>query len=167
MKLVNLSFSSVFVQREYRESPLSETKRYQVLDHYEGVLEVELEGRRFTAGRFLHQPSVSLEEIKGTYRKLRKDISAQVEKHIFKAGIGALRVTHPDLIGFPTKYACNVTVEGESCEASFHVTEDFKVSAQEELLPRVEYQLKRQILNQVYAKLFEGWKIDAPGNYEL
>lgn len=159
MKIVNLSFNSVFAQREYRESTSSEVRYCQVLDHYESALEVELDNHTFTAQRTLYQQSVSVEDIKTLSRTLKKDVSSQVEGYVFRQGLGAIEVTHPDLIGFPTKYACCVVVEGNNCEAFFHVTESFRLSAQEELLLRVEYQLKQQIMNQIRAKLFEGWKI--------
>lgn len=159
MRIVNLSLRSVFMLREYRESPSLEIRHYQALDHYESVLEVELEGKLFVAQRNLYQQLISAEEVKGLRRALRKDVSKQVEDHIFKEGLGVLEVTHPDLIGFPTKYACAVTVEGNRCEASFQVTEAFQNASAYDFNQRVEYQLKRQILNQIYAKLFEGWEV--------
>lgn len=159
MRIVNLSLRSVFAQREYRESPLSEVKCYQVLDHYESALEIELDHRVFVAQRNLYQQSISVEEIKALSRTLRKDVSKQIEDHIFKDGAGALTVTRPGLVEFQTKYVCAVTVEGRRCEASFHVTEDFKNASADDFHQRVEYQLKRQILNQIFAKLFEGWEV--------
>ena len=159
MKIIELSLRSVFMQKGFRDGPAAPVSEHQVLDHYESVLTVEVDHRIFTAERHFYQQSASLAEINDMSRAVRKDVSRQVEDYIFRNGSGTLDISYPDLPGSPVKYACRIVAEGEYYEASFHVTEEFRLSAQEELLPRIEYHLKQQILRQIYNKLFEGWEI--------
>jgi hypothetical protein len=159
MRILKLALHAHFAQQEHRESPSAEVKTHQVLDHYEGVLEVEADQRTFTAKRYLYRQKISDEDIKKLLRDLKKDVAKQVELYVFRDGMGALKITHSDLVGFPTKYEVGVLIENSRCEASFMVTRSFQEASLEDFLPRVKYQLKRQILSQIYAKLFEGWEV--------